>query len=213
MTNKSHLFQDKLKVPGYLSQLDVTRIRKSAESNTEEDFKEFFGCTTQDALRILGFWEVSQVELWDAEILKRFFHVWIYEDRNIVASRIHAAQKTGRLPDNFTAEIGLKWLESENVLTGMIPQWVRANARQRDTTVSEQTKPLQRAVVQDGLILAEIRKQGYDPLALPKNQPGKPGVKAAIRAAVRGNSMFIGTSIFDAAWERLTKTSEIVIKK
>lgn len=129
-------FTDSLKAPGYLSQLDIMRIRKAAEGNTDEDFREFFSCDKASALRIIGFWEVAKVELWNAEIIKRFFHVWIYEDRDMVAARIHAAQLNGRLPAHCTPEIGLRWLESENVLMGMIPQWVRANVvRQPDATM------------------------------------------------------------------------------
>lgn len=211
MTNKSHLFQDRLKAPCYLSQLDVMRIRKAVEDNTEEDFKEFFGRSTKSALRILGFWEVAQVELWDAEILKRFFHVGIYENRDMVSKRIRAAVVAGRLPEPCTPKQGLEWLAYENVLIGQLYDWVRHNARLRDTKTTAQEKPLQRSAAQDMAILDEIRKQDYDPHALPKNQPGKPGVKAAVRAALNGNNLFVGSSIFDKAWERLTKSAEIVI--
>jgi len=148
VTNKSHLFADILKTPSYLQQFDVMRIRKAAEGNTDEDFKEYFSCDKKSALRILGFWEVAQVELWNAEILKRFFHVWIYEDREMVAARIQAAQKAGRLPEHFTPELGLKWLESENVLMGGIPDWVKANARRRNPQplTTTETAPIETGV-------------------------------------------------------------------
>lgn len=73
-------------------------------------------------------------------------------------------------------------------------------------------KPLQRTAAQDSAILCEIEKRGYDPLALPKNPPGKPGAKAAIRAALSENSLFTGGTVFDKAWERLTARAEIVIQ-
>ena len=73
-------------------------------------------------------------------------------------------------------------------------------------------KPLQRTAAQDSAILCEIEKQGYDPLALPKNLPGKPGVKAAIRAALSENSLFTGGTVFDKAWERLTARADIAIQ-
>lgn len=129
-------FKDLLKKPGYLSKLDVMRIRKAAEGNTEEDFKEYFECSKAGALRIIGFWEIAQVELWGAEIIKRFFHTWIYEDRDMVAAQIHAAQLNGRLPVYCTPEIGLQWLESHIGMLGEIPQWVRANVRLRDATTT-----------------------------------------------------------------------------
>ena len=114
-----------------MSQLDVARIRKIAREATEQDFQEYLSCSIDGAKRILGFWEMAQVELWDAELLKRFFHVWIYEDRELVAARIQAAIHLGRLPERFSPEVGLQWLESENVLIGTMGHWVRANARRR----------------------------------------------------------------------------------
>ena len=73
-------------------------------------------------------------------------------------------------------------------------------------------KPLQRTAAQDAAILGEIEKQGYDPLALPKNPPGKPGAKAAIRTALSENSLFTGGTVFDKAWERLTARADIAIQ-
>ena len=72
--------------------------------------------------------------------------------------------------------------------------------------------PIQRAHAQDAAILREIRKQGFNPLELPKNAAGKKGVKHGIRTAIGNSGLFIGTTIFDKAWERLTANSEIVIK-
>ena len=132
MTTKSYRFRkfrDLLKEPGYLSQLDVARIRLFAKNDTDHEFEEYFSQDKHDALRILSFWEIAQVELWDAEILKRFFHAWIYEDRDMVAARIRVAQRACRLPEHFTPGVALQWLESENVLMGRIPEWIRANAR------------------------------------------------------------------------------------
>jgi hypothetical protein len=211
MTNTSNQFRDKLKQPGYLSQLDVARIRKIAKDATDKEFQEYLFCEKHGALRILSFWEVAQVELWDAEILKRFFHEWIYEDRGMVTARIHAAQKAGRLPEHFTAEAGLHWLESENVLMGMIPHWVRANARRRETPTPEKVKPVQHSAAQDAAILAQITALGLVPQALPKNKPGKAGVKAAVRASLVGVSLLFpkkGTQ-FDHAWDRLRERREL----
>ena len=131
MTNQNYIFRDKLKTPRYLSQFDVARIRKITKEATDEEFQEYMSCSIGDAKRILNFWEIAQVEIWDVEILKRFFHVWIYEDREMVSARIQASIHAGRLPGRFTPEEGLQWLESENVLIGMMGHWVRANARRR----------------------------------------------------------------------------------
>lgn len=72
--------------------------------------------------------------------------------------------------------------------------------------------PLQRTAAQDSAILCEIEKLGYDPLALPKNLPGKAGVKAAIRTALSKNPLFAGGTVFDKAWERLTARADIAIQ-
>ena len=71
--------------------------------------------------------------------------------------------------------------------------------------------PVQRSAAQDAAILAEIRARKFDPLVLPKNQPGKPGPKAEIRAALIDSPLFKG-EVFDKAWERLRQRGDIVDK-
>lgn len=63
-------------------------------------------------------------------------------------------------------------------------------------------KPLQRFLAQEMEVLAAIKRAGLDPLTLPKNKPGKPGVKAATREGLRGDILFVGTT-FDKTWARL----------
>lgn len=83
------------------------------------------------------------------------------------------------------------------------------------TDKAAQVRPLQRTAAQDNAIICEIKKQGYDPLALPKNPTGKPGVKAIIRTALSGNKLFgsPNSTIFNKAWERLAARADIVIQK
>ena len=79
------------------------------------------------------------------------------------------------------------------------------------TSASQEVKPVLRSAAQDEAILSEIRRQGHDPLKLPKNEAGKPGVAAAVRGALVGvNPLFpkIGTQ-FKHAWERLRAKKEI----
>lgn len=73
-------------------------------------------------------------------------------------------------------------------------------------------KPVQRTAAQDYAILSEIKRQGFNPLALPKNPDGKPGVKAAIRTALLKQPLFTGSTVFDKAWERLAARADIVIQ-
>lgn len=153
MSNKSQLFRDRLKEPGPLSQLDVAMVRNYAKEKTEKQFLDWMSCSVEDAKQILSFWEIAQVELWDAEILKRFFPVWIYEDREIVSARIQAAIFAGRLTERVTPEAGLQWLESENIQNGWMMAWVGANAMQRppQPPATTETPPVE-ASVQSGSV-------------------------------------------------------------
>ena len=81
-----------------------------------------------------------------------------------------------------------------------------------DSAKAGHEKPLQRTAAQDYAILSEIKKQGFDPMALPRNPDGKPGVKAAIRTALLKHSLFTGSTVFDKAWERLAARADIVIQ-
>lgn len=66
--------------------------------------------------------------------------------------------------------------------------------------------PMQRQ--QEQSILSELLGRGYTPGCLPKNAPGRPGVKAQIRAALANRPGWVGT-VFDKAWERLRRGGEI----
>ena len=66
-------------------------------------------------------------------------------------------------------------------------------------------EPRTRLRQQEEAILAEISKQGLDPMALPSGPAGKSGVKAAVRDALRKSPLFKGPTTFDKAWERLLK--------
>ncbi len=72
-------------------------------------------------------------------------------------------------------------------------------------------KPLQRSAAQDAAILAAIHRVGFNPLSLPVNPSGKPGVKAVIREALAGvNNLFPRKGrVFDKAWERLRQQGDI----
>ena len=66
--------------------------------------------------------------------------------------------------------------------------------------------------LQDAAILGAIREAGYDPMALPRNPPGKPGIKAAIRKAlvgVNGAPFPKFGKQFDKSWDRLRERGEI----
>lgn len=72
-------------------------------------------------------------------------------------------------------------------------------------------KPIQRRAAQDDAIIDAIRQLGHAPQKLPKNESGKPGVKAAVRATLEGkNPMFpSGSTVLNKAWERLLENDDI----
>jgi hypothetical protein len=65
--------------------------------------------------------------------------------------------------------------------------------------------PVPRQRAQEADILEAIRKHGHSPLSLPKNEPGKPGIKAEIRKVVAQGPLwgYGKGNTFDKAWERL----------
>jgi hypothetical protein len=62
---------------------------------------------------------------------------------------------------------------------------------------------------QEQAILDEIARQGHDPKALPLSDPGKVGVKAAVRDALRDNPLFEKKTSFKRAWEQLREDKDI----
>ena len=78
-------------------------------------------------------------------------------------------------------------------------------------TAAPAAKPVQRSAAQDAAVLAALKAMDIDPLAVPKNEVGKAGTKAEVRAALASNALFTGTTVFDKAWERLSSRGEIVI--
>lgn len=62
---------------------------------------------------------------------------------------------------------------------------------------------------QDVEILETLRRKGYDPRRLPKNPPGKSGVRSEVRKALGAAGAWSGTTVFKRAWQRLRDAGEI----
>jgi hypothetical protein len=114
---------------------------------------------------------------------------------------------------------------SDSALCTLIDDWAQKNsvalstampppalAHPQPAITAAPATPLSRFNAQDAAILAEIKRLGFDPLALPKNPDGKRGVKAAVRLALSTDKLFKGSTVFEKAWERLTARAEIVIR-
>lgn len=78
---------------------------------------------------------------------------------------------------------------------------------------TEIPRGISRTQEQDATVIAAIRNLGHDPKALPAWQYGSPGVKAAVKKAIERNSLFVGTTVFEKAWERLRSRGEIAEAK
>lgn len=69
---------------------------------------------------------------------------------------------------------------------------------------NQNPRPVGQQRHQENEILRVIGELGYDPKALPKSPPGKPGVRAAVRARLN-----FSKCVFDKAWERLQQQGDI----
>jgi len=75
-------------------------------------------------------------------------------------------------------------------------------------------KPLSRYAAQDTFVLRQLEGMQIDPLKLPKNQSGKPGIKSKIReASLSQKQLFAGSTVFNRTWERLAANGEIAYQK
>lgn len=74
------------------------------------------------------------------------------------------------------------------------------------------SKPIARAAAQDSEILEFLKHNKFDLLCLPKNEPGKAGVKSKVKNALGRSGLWAGTTVFDKAWERLLRNGEIASK-
>lgn len=66
---------------------------------------------------------------------------------------------------------------------------------------------------QEEAILVEINRRGYNPMNLPPYKSGLDGVRAEVRDSLINNPLFKGPTIYDKAWERLSKFNLIAYEK
>ena len=67
--------------------------------------------------------------------------------------------------------------------------------------------------LQENAILDAIKQLGFDPRSLPKNSPGKAGVKSDVHKHLINDELFLSKRIFDKAWEGLRRDKKIIDKK
>jgi hypothetical protein len=77
---------------------------------------------------------------------------------------------------------------------------------------ASRSKPVPRFKCQDDDILRAIRTFDVDPLALPRNTPGKSGIKAKVKRALGTKEHWAYKTVFKKAWDRLLKRGDIAYR-
>lgn len=104
----------------------------------------------------------------------------------------------------FTREVLARWVQDVGAST-LYPFTPRTADNDKP-----QAARVMASTVQDAEILRAIERAGYDPKRLPKNEPGKPGVKKAVRDVLKKQPPFKDSvKVFDHAWERLRQSGDI----
>ena len=127
-------------------------------------------------------------------------------------SNISGPFASGDFVRHMTSPISLQDVKERGVV--MISEVRRYEEKFKAETIDQvkesQIKPIQRFAAQEAFVLGQLDKFKIDPQKLPKNKPGKDGIKAKIRESTIGNhSLFIGKTVFDKTWERLMANGDI----
>ena len=74
-----------------------------------------------------------------------------------------------------------------------------------ESNLKEQSKYTNKSEKQLTEISNALIHAGYDPEKLPRNKPGKPGVKSEVKRMLLGNKGLFTESSFEHAWKRFRK--------
>ena len=133
---------------------------------------------------------------------------------------ITAYPAPGQLPDKQTelSKASLdKWLRT-NGYTSLAdalssPPLISPTVTTPHTQPSPASASMSRFVAQESEILAVIKALVQDPLQLPKNSPGKSGVKAQVKDMLGKSGYWSGSTVFSKAWERMRASGVIANKE
>lgn len=129
-----------------------------------------------------------------------------YELRCAIKNELNKGEGSVLKVDRDVSGAALKYLTMHS-----FGEWVKRIDRDHpaDPENTKKTKASFKLPDQEVAILAEIKKLGFDPMALPKNPPGKAGIKAAVRKALEKSPLFKGSTVFKKAWGRLREYRHI----
>jgi hypothetical protein len=84
-----------------------------------------------------------------------------------------------------------------------------APARPTDPSLGTGAAPEPKVRAQERWVLEMINELGYEPVSLPKNSPGKSGIKATIRDQALKEPALFTESTFESTWKRLRASNSI----
>ena len=116
-----------------------------------------------------------------------------------------------RHPITGNPSIGIIPLSEDFVITDEDIDKVQSRmvdkAKTKPETSAPEHRPISRFRHQEDEIIRVIVELGYNPVELPKLQPGKPWVKSEVRTRLQFTK-----GVFDKAWERLSSQNRINMK-
>ena len=138
---------------------------------------------------------------------------WIYTNDIDIASQTFSREEIGRWIIENNIPSRYQFIDAQPVVS-LTPATITKAARSsQNSGLQEPTVPQQRSAAQNSAILQIIKNLGHEPQRFPPNPRGKPGVKAEVKQVMLKNSKLFTEKSFEHAWERLTKSGEIVIVK
>jgi hypothetical protein len=143
------------------------------------------------------------------------FHAWLLSQGATASEHIAAWFDAWRTPPAQTAPVVTAPTAPMETITetASMADGAPEQSLQPAPPDAPAPKPLQRQRAQDAAVLLQIKALGHDPQRLPKNQPGKRGVKADVRAALHNNPLLKDGTKFSKCWERLTEFNDLKYEK
>jgi hypothetical protein len=136
------------------------------------------------------------------------------EYRRLLTSAVLSGRLKGCDPSNNVSDAThirmtdvVPWLQEKNFTD--LALRLSSGPDEGVTAQVSKKRHVYRLPVQEEVILEELRALGYVPSSLPKNTPGKAGVKKTVQVKLANHPVFSGSKTFSKAWERLRADARI----
>lgn len=200
---------------------DERRVRRERARQSVEELKEEMDSVGRDADSALKRWNAAMVkallypapELTDAAappeaVLMPAQAVPVVAESAPSLNHCLSTSEAESVVDNTSPEAPQPVTVAQIEIPMMAEQSAPAVVGNTSTEAFS-PRPVQRQHAQEQVIMRLIREAGHDPLRLPMNKPGKPGIKFHVRNLLMRDPIFTGSNVFDKAWERLRSRGEI----